>query len=193
MGPGQPGQIVLRSHLKKKKKKNRVKWTRSVVQVIECLICKCKAMNSNSSSTKIRLIEFRDQNEGVCVDRVRGFLYPYRTPVLCLTLMCKPCGWQKCLIPTISKATDLHSARRVSNLFQFSWDFPSYQIQFTTSIKMRDLKQRFQDQQLRVIKTNYIGMEYITLCSFSNMNPGDSDNAGTWETLQNFWCINVAA
>jgi hypothetical protein len=44
---GQPGQIVCETS---SPKITRAKWTRGVVQVVECLLCKWEALSSNCSS-----------------------------------------------------------------------------------------------------------------------------------------------
>jgi hypothetical protein len=46
---GQPGQIVRQNPISKI---TRTKWIGSVAKVVECLLCKHKAMSSNPSSTK---------------------------------------------------------------------------------------------------------------------------------------------
>jgi hypothetical protein len=49
MVQGQHGQIVCETPISKI---TRAKWTGSVAQVIECLLCKCEALSSNPSLTK---------------------------------------------------------------------------------------------------------------------------------------------
>jgi hypothetical protein len=46
---GQSGQIVCKTPISKI---TRAKWAGGVAQVVECLLCKCKAMSSNPSPTK---------------------------------------------------------------------------------------------------------------------------------------------
>jgi hypothetical protein len=46
---GQAGQIVCETPISKIA---RAKWTESAAQVVECLLCKCKALSSNHSPTK---------------------------------------------------------------------------------------------------------------------------------------------
>jgi hypothetical protein len=45
----QPGQIVLKNPISKI---IREKWAAGMVQAVECLLCKCKALSSNPSPTK---------------------------------------------------------------------------------------------------------------------------------------------
>jgi hypothetical protein len=49
--PGQPRQIVLETPISKI---TRAKWTGSVAQVVEWLLCKCKSLSSNPSPTRKR-------------------------------------------------------------------------------------------------------------------------------------------
>jgi hypothetical protein len=49
MVQSQPGNILQETSIFKI---TRAKWTGSVAQALECLLCKLKALNSNSSLTK---------------------------------------------------------------------------------------------------------------------------------------------
>jgi hypothetical protein len=53
---GQPRQIVCETPISKM---IRAKWTESSDEVVECLLCKCKALSSNPSPTKERKKEYR--------------------------------------------------------------------------------------------------------------------------------------
>jgi hypothetical protein len=44
------------------------KWTGSMAQAVECLVCKCKALNSNSNPTKKRKKE-NLSTEHIALDR----------------------------------------------------------------------------------------------------------------------------
>jgi hypothetical protein len=52
----QPGQIVHNTP--------SLKWTRSVAQIVECLLCKCEALSSNSSTTKKKVYIY------ICINKL---------------------------------------------------------------------------------------------------------------------------
>jgi hypothetical protein len=53
---GQPGQEFMRTHLSISKR-TRAKWTGGVAQVVKHLLCKCKALSSNTSVSLKKIIQ----------------------------------------------------------------------------------------------------------------------------------------